>query len=143
ALAGLRPTQLVPTIPANLEPRTGLSMGEHQAITGAEWGISREAQDELAAASHRNLAAAYDRGFFDDLITPYLGLARDNNLRPDSSVEKLAKLPIAFGKSLGDAATMTAGNSTPLTDGASAVLLASEQWAAQHKLPVLAYFVDG
>jgi acetyl-CoA C-acetyltransferase len=143
ALAGLRPTQLVPTIPANLEPRTGLSMGEHQAITGAEWGISREAQDELAAASHRNLAAAYDRGFFDDLITPYLGLTRDNNLRPDSTVEKLAKLPIAFGKSLGDAATMTAGNSTPLTDGASAVLLASDDWAAAHKLPVLAYFVDG
>jgi acetyl-CoA C-acetyltransferase len=143
ALAGLRPTQLVPTIPANLEPRTGLSMGEHQAITGAEWGITREAQDELAAASHRNLAAAYDRGFFDDLITPYLGLTRDNNLRPDSSPEKLATLPIAFGKSLGDAATMTAGNSTPLTDGASAVLLASDEWAAAHKLPVLAHFVDG
>jgi acetyl-CoA C-acetyltransferase len=143
ALAGLRPTQLVPTIPANLEPRTGLSMGEHQAITGAEWGITREAQDELAVASHRNLAAAYDRGFFDDLITPYLGLTRDNNLRPDSSMEKLATLPIAFGKSLGDSATMTAGNSTPLTDGASAVLLASEEWAAAHRLPVLAHFVDG
>ncbi|MEO6885972.1 MAG: acetyl-CoA C-acetyltransferase, partial [Jatrophihabitantaceae bacterium] len=143
ALAGLRPTQLVPTIPANLEPRTGLSMGEHQAITGNEWGIAREAQDELAATSHQRMAAAYDRGFFDDLITPYLGLTRDNNLRADSTVEKLAKLSPAFGKSLGEAATMTAGNSTPLTDGASAVLLASDEWAKAHKLPVLAHFVDG
>jgi acetyl-CoA C-acetyltransferase len=142
ALAGLRPGQLVPSIPVNSEPRTGRSMGEHQAITTYEWGISREAQDELAAASHRNLAAAYDRGFFDDLLTPFLGLTRDQNLRPDSSVEKLAKLSPAFGKQLGENATMTAGNSTPLTDGASAVLLASEEWAAEHNLPVLAYFVD-
>jgi acetyl-CoA C-acetyltransferase len=142
ALAGLRPTQLIPAIPANLEPRTGLSMGEHQAITGNEWGIGREAQDELAAASHRNLAAAYERGFMDDLVTDFLGLTRDQNLRPDSSVDKLAKLAPAFGKSLGDGATMTAGNSTPLSDGASAVLLASEEWAAAHKLPVLAYLVD-
>jgi acetyl-CoA C-acetyltransferase len=142
ALAGLRPGQLVPSIPVNSEPRTGRSMGEHQAITTYEWGISREAQDELAAASHRNLAAAYDRGFFDDLLTPFLGLTRDQNLRPDSSVEKLAKLSPAFGKQLGEDATMTAGNSTPLTDGASAVLLASEEWAAEHNLPVLAYFVD-
>jgi acetyl-CoA C-acetyltransferase len=142
AVAGLRPQQLLPSIPVNSEPRTGLSMGEHQAITTLEWGISREAQDELAAASHRNLAAAYDRGFFDDLLTPFLGLDRDQNLRPDSSVEKLAKLPPAFGKAFGADATMTAGNSTPLTDGASAVLLASDDWAAEHKLPVLAYFVD-
>jgi acetyl-CoA C-acetyltransferase len=142
ALAGIRPTQLVPAIPVNSEPRTGLSMGEHQAITTIEWGIPREAQDELAAASHRNLAAAYDRGFFDDLITPFLGLVRDQNLRPDSSVEKLAKLAAAFGKVFGDEATMTAGNSTPLTDGASAVLLATDEWAAAHKLPVLAHFVD-
>jgi len=142
ALAGLRPTQLIPAVPANVEPRTGLSMGEHQAITGNEWGISREAQDELAAASHRNLAAAYDRGFLDDLVTGFLGLTRDQNLRPDSSVEKLATLPPAFGKSLGDGATMTAGNSTPLSDGASAVLLASEGWAAAHTLPVLAHLVD-
>jgi acetyl-CoA C-acetyltransferase len=142
ALAGLRPGQLVPSIPVNSEPRTGRSMGEHQAITTYEWGISREAQDELAAASHRNLAAAYDRGFFDDLLTPFLGLTRDQNLRPDSSVEKLAKLSPAFGKQLGEDATMTAGNSTPLTDGASAVLLASDEWAAEHNLPVLAYFVD-
>jgi acetyl-CoA C-acetyltransferase len=142
ALAGIRPGQLVPSIPVNSEPRTGLSMGEHQAITTHEWGITREAQDELAVASHRNLAAAYERGFLDDLITPFLGLSRDQNLRPDSSVEKLAKLAPAFGKSLGDEATMTAGNSTPLTDGASGVLLASDEWAAAHKLPVLAHFVD-
>jgi acetyl-CoA C-acetyltransferase len=142
ALAGFRPTQLIPAVPANVEPRTGLSMGEHQAITGNEWGISREAQDELAAASHRNLAAAYERGFMDDLVTGFLGLTRDQNLRPDSSLEKLAKLAPAFGKSLGEGATMTAGNSTPLSDGASAVLLASEEWASAHKLPVLAHLVD-
>jgi acetyl-CoA C-acetyltransferase len=143
ALARLRPQQLVPSIPVNSEPRTGMSMGEHQAITTLEWGITREAQDELAAASHQKLAAAYERGFVDDLITPFLGLSRDQNLRADSSVEKLGKLPPAFGKAFGDKATMTAGNSTPLTDGASTVLLGSEQWAAEHKLPVLAYFVDG
>lgn len=142
ALAGIRPNQLVPNIPQNSEPRTGLSMGEHQAITALEWGISREAQDELAATSHHNLAASYDRGFQDDLITPFLGLARDQNLRADSSVEKLAKLSPVFGKSFGDEATMTAGNSTPLTDGAAAVLLASEDWAKAHNLPVQAYFVD-
>lgn len=142
ALAGIRPNQLVPNIPQNSEPRTGLSMGEHQAITALEWGISREAQDELAATSHHNLAASYDRGFQDDLITPFLGLARDQNLRADSSVEKLAKLSPVFGKSFGDDATMTAGNSTPLTDGAAAVLLASEDWAKAHNLPVQAYFVD-
>ncbi|MGI8677757.1 MAG: acetyl-CoA C-acetyltransferase [Jatrophihabitans sp.] len=142
ALAGIRPQQLMPTIPQNSEPRTGLSMGEHQAVTTIEWGITRGAQDELAAASHHNLAASYDRGFQDDLITPFLGLSRDQNLRADSSVEKLAKLSPAFGKSFGGEATMTAGNSTPLTDGASSVLLASDDWAAAHKLPVLAYFVD-
>jgi acetyl-CoA C-acetyltransferase len=140
ALAGLRPQQLVPAIPANLEPRTGLSMGEHQAVTTKEWGITREAQDELAAASHQHLGAAYDRGFFDDLMTPFLGLNRDQNLRADSTVEKLAKLSPVFGK--GEGATMTAGNSTPLTDGASSVLLASDEWAAQHGLPVLAHLVD-
>ncbi|MEP7021367.1 MAG: acetyl-CoA C-acetyltransferase [Pseudonocardiales bacterium] len=140
ALSGLRPQQLVPAIPSNSEPRTGMSMGEHQAVTTLEWAITREAQDELAAASHHNLAAAYDRGFFDDLITPFLGLVRDQNLRPDTTIEKLAKLAPVFGK--GDAATMTAGNSTPLSDGASTVLLASDEWAAEHKLPVLAHFVD-
>ncbi|UHT64507.1 acetyl-CoA C-acetyltransferase [Acinetobacter lwoffii] len=123
--------------PKNGEPRTGLSMGDHQAITTLEWGISREAQDELAASSHQKMAAAYEEGFFDDLITPFLGLQRDNNLRPDSSVEKLAKLKPAFGK--GDARTMTAGNSTPLTDGASCVLLASEEWAKANGHEVLAY----
>ena len=123
--------------PKNGEPRTGLSMGDHQAITTLEWGISREAQDELAASSHQKMAAAYEEGFFDDLITPFLGLERDNNLRPDSSVEKLAKLKPAFGK--GDARTMTAGNSTPLTDGASCILLASEEWAKANGHEVLAY----
>ncbi|HEX6055669.1 MAG TPA: acetyl-CoA C-acyltransferase, partial [Intrasporangium sp.] len=130
ALSAFRPTQLAPSIPENGEPRTGMSMGEHMAVTAAEWGITREAQDELAAASHQKLAAAYDRGFFDDLMTPYLGLTRDNNLRPDSTVDKLAKLKPVFGK--GENATMTAGNSTPLTDGASVVLLASEEWAEAH-----------
>ena len=123
--------------PRNGEPRTGLSMGDHQAITALEWGISRESQDELAAASHQKMAAAYEEGFFNDLITPFLGLERDNNLRPDSTVEKLAKLKPAFGK--GDARTMTAGNSTPLTDGASCVLLASEEWAKANGHEILAY----
>jgi acetyl-CoA C-acetyltransferase len=142
AVASLRPRDLAPSAPGTNEPRTGLSMGEHQALTTQRWGITREAQDELAAASHRNLAAAYDRGFFDDLLTPYRGLSKDNNLRADSTVDKLAKLKPAFGKHLGDEASMTAGNSTPLTDGASAVLLGSEAFAAEHSLPVLADFVD-
>ncbi len=140
ALARIRPGQLVPDMPRNSEPRTGLAMGDHAAITAEEWQIGREEQDELAARSHQNMAAAYERGFFDDLVTPYLGLARDNNLRPDSSVEKLAKLMPVFGT--GEGATMTAGNSTPLTDGASAVLLASDEWAAAKGLPVLAHLVD-
>ncbi|HYF24989.1 MAG TPA: acetyl-CoA C-acyltransferase, partial [Baekduia sp.] len=104
------------------------------------WGVSREAQDELTAASHTNLAAAYERGFMDDLVRPFLGQTRDQNLRPDSSVEKLAKLKPVFG---GPGGTMTAGNSTPLSDGASAVLLASEDWARERGLPVLAYFSHG
>jgi len=136
-LGHLRPGQIVPDVPRNAEPRTGLSMGEHQARTTARWGIEREAQDELAAASHQRAAAAYERGFFDDLVTPYLGLTRDQNLRPDSTVEKLAKLKPVFGK--GDGATMTAGNSTPLTDGAATVLLSSDAWAAERGLPVLAH----
>ncbi|MEQ3552049.1 acetyl-CoA C-acetyltransferase [Pseudonocardia nematodicida] len=136
----LRPAQLVPEIPRNAEPRTGLSMGEHAARTALEWGIGRTEQDELTARSHRNLAAAYERGFFDDLVTPYLGLTRDGNLRPDSSVEKLGKLKPVFGS--GPEATMTAGNSTPLTDGAALVLLGSDEWAAEHRLPVLAHVVD-
>ncbi|MYW91849.1 acetyl-CoA C-acetyltransferase [Amycolatopsis rubida] len=135
-VAKIRPGHIVPEIPRNAEPRTGLSMGEHAALTAQVWDVTREAQDELAATSHRNLAAAYDRGFFDDLVTPYLKLARDQNLRPDSSAEKLAKLKPVYG---GPDGTMTAGNSTPLTDGASTVLLATEQWAKAHNLPVLAY----
>ncbi|MGY1771853.1 acetyl-CoA C-acetyltransferase [Blastococcus sp. SYSU D00813] len=140
ALSGIRPGQLAPEIPRNAEPRTGLAMGDHAAITAKEWEIGREEQDELTVRSHRNLAAAYDRGFFDDLVTPYLGLSRDQNLRPDSSMEKLARLEPVFGE--GPDATMTAGNSTPLTDGASAVLLASDEWAAERGLPVLAHLVD-
>src|SRR4051794_37803253 len=141
AAAKLRPLQpFRPEIPRNSEPRTGLSMGEHAAITARQWGIERRAQDELALASHQRLAAAYDRGFFDDLVTPYLGLTRDQNLRPDTTVEKLGSLKPAFGRC--EDATMTAGNSSPLTDGASTVLLASEEWAAEHHLPVQAWLVD-
>jgi acetyl-CoA C-acetyltransferase len=138
ALGAIRPGDIGLEIPQNGEPRTRMSMGEHAALTALEWQITREAQDELAATSHQRLAAAYDAGFLDDQVTPFRGLERDNNLRPDSSAEKLAKLKPVFGK--GEAATMTAGNSTPLTDGASAVLLASEEWAAEHDLPVLAWF---
>jgi acetyl-CoA C-acetyltransferase len=114
-------------------------MGEHTQVMAREWGVTRSEQDELAAASHQNLAAAYDRGFYDDLMTPYLGLERDQNLRADSTVEKLAKLKPVFG---GEDGTMTAGNSTPLSDGASTVLLGSEEWAKEHDLKVLAHFVD-
>ncbi|HKU36003.1 MAG TPA: acetyl-CoA C-acetyltransferase [Paenarthrobacter sp.] len=142
-LGKIRPKDLAPDAPNTGEPRTGLSMGEHQALTTAQWKISREAQDELAFNSHHNLAAAYDRGFFDDLITPYRGLSRDSNLRPDTSLEKLAALKPVFGKNLGSQATMTAGNSTPLTDGASTVLLSSDEWADSHGLPKLATVVDG
>ncbi|MEA2146065.1 MAG: acetyl-CoA C-acetyltransferase [Solirubrobacteraceae bacterium] len=139
ALAKIRPQQVVPEIPRNAEPRTGLSMGEHTAIMATDWGIGRVEQDELAARSHRHLAAAYDTGFLDDLVTPFLGLERDQNLRPDSSPEKLAKLRPVFG---GPEGTMTAGNSTPLSDGASSVLLATEEWAAAHGIPVQAYFTE-
>ncbi|GFM20063.1 MULTISPECIES: acetyl-CoA C-acetyltransferase [Mycobacteriaceae] len=141
-LVGKLPASVGVEIPVNSEPRTGMSMGEHAAVTAKEMGVKRVDQDELAAASHRNMAAAYDRGFFDDLVSPFLGLYRDNNLRADSSPEKLAKLKPVFGVRNGDA-TMTAGNSTPLTDGASVALLASEEWAAERSIPVLAYFVDG
>lgn len=140
-LVGKLPASLGVEIPTNGEPRTGMSMGEHAAVTAKQMGIKRVDQDELAAASHQKMAAAYDRGFFDDLVTPFLGLYRDNNLRGDSSAEKLAKLRPVFGVRNGDA-TMTAGNSTPLTDGASVALLASEDWAAEHGHEPLAYFVD-
>jgi acetyl-CoA C-acetyltransferase len=138
-LAKLRPQQIVPQLPRNAEPRTGLSMGQHAAIMARDWGIGREEQDELAVSSHRNLAAAYDTGFEEDLVMPFLGLERDQNLRPDSSAEKLAKLRPVFG---GEDGTMTAGNSTPLSDGASAVLLASEEWAAARGLPVQAFLTE-
>jgi acetyl-CoA C-acetyltransferase len=139
ALAKLRPQQLVPEIPRNAEPRTGLSMGEHCAIMAREWEITREAQDELAADSHRKLAQAYDSGWLGDLVTPFLGLERDQTLRPDSTPEKLAKLKPVFG---GPDGTMTAGNSTPLSDGASAVLLASEEWAEAHDVAVQAFITE-
>ncbi|MEE1790243.1 acetyl-CoA C-acetyltransferase [Streptomyces sp. BE308] len=138
ALAGVRPRHLVPDIPRNAEPRTGLSMGEHAAVTARRWEISREAQDLLAATSHQRLAAAYERGLLHDLVVPYRGLARDQNLRPGSTVEKLATLKPVFGADHPDA-TMTAGNSTPLTDGAATVLLASEEWAERQGLEPLAY----
>jgi len=140
-LATIRPGDIGIDAPSNGEPRTGLSMGEHQALTALEWQITREAQDELAVASHHNLARSYEEGWQDDLITPFRGVERDNNMRADSSLEKLATLKPVFGK--GEAATMTAGNSTPLSDGASAALLSSEGWAAEHGIEPLAYFVDG
>ncbi len=141
AATKLRPKHFIPSFPRNGEPRTGLAMGDHAAITAAEWQIPREEQDKLAIASHQKLAAAYERGFFNDLITPYLGLKRDQNLRPEASLEKLATLKPCFGDR--ETGTMTAANSTPLTDGASVVLLASEEWAKANNLPVLAYFIDG
>jgi acetyl-CoA C-acetyltransferase len=140
AFAKLRPAHLAPSPPRNVEPRTGLSMGEHAALTAVEWDISRQDQDALALESHRRLAAAYERGFFDSLVTPFRGLDRDDNLRADSSMDRLAALKPVFGR--GATATMTAGNSTPLTDGASVVLLASEAWAKRRKLPVLAYLTQ-
>lgn len=141
-LAQIRPTHLAPEQPKNAEPRTGLSMGDSQALTGEEWGISREAQDELAVASHHNLAASYEAGWQDDLVTPFKGVERDNNMRADSSLEKLATLKPVFGKQLGDKATMTAANSTPLSDGASVALLASEEEAAKRGWNVRAFLTD-
>ncbi|MEU7326487.1 acetyl-CoA C-acetyltransferase [Streptomyces griseoviridis] len=138
ALARIRPAHLVPDIPRNAEPRTGLSMGEHAAVTARAWGVTREEQDALAAASHQRLAAAYERGFFQDLVVPFRGLARDQNLRPGSTPAKLAALKPVFGLDAPDP-TMTAGNSTPLTDGAATVLLASEEWARARGLRPLAY----
>ncbi|MEU2726618.1 acetyl-CoA C-acetyltransferase [Streptomyces griseoviridis] len=138
ALARVRPAHLVPDIPRNAEPRTGLSMGEHAAVTARAWGVTRKEQDALAAASHQRLAAAYERGFFQDLVVPFRGLARDQNLRPGSTPAKLAALKPVFGLDAPDP-TMTAGNSTPLTDGAATVLLASEEWARARGLRPLAY----
>ncbi|QNP67474.1 acetyl-CoA C-acetyltransferase [Streptomyces genisteinicus] len=138
ALSRIRPRHLVPDIPRNAEPRTGLSMGEHAAVTARRWGISREDQDLLAATSHQRLAAAYDRGFLDDLVVPFRTLERDQNLRPGSTVEKLAGLRTVYGNDA-PGPTMTAGNSTPLTDGAATVLLASEEWAEARGLTPLAW----
>lgn len=140
ALSKVRPQHLTPAIPQNSEPRTGLSMGESAAITALEWQIGREEQDQLAVESHHKLAASYDRGFHDDLVTPFRGLERDQNLRADSSVEKLSTLKPVFGK--GETATMTAANSTPLTDGASVVLLCSEEYAEAQGWEPLAYLTE-
>ncbi|AWY42612.1 acetyl-CoA C-acetyltransferase [Pseudomonas putida] len=137
----LRPRHLIPEFPRNGEPRTGLSMGQHCELMAQTWGISREDQDRLALESHQKLAASYAEGWHNDLMTPYLGLTRDNNLRPDSTLEKLASLKPAYEKSA--KGTLTAGNSTPLTDGASLVLLGSEEWAKERGLPILAHLRDG
>ena len=138
---GLRPRHFKPSLPGVLEPRTGLSMGESTELTAKEWGITREDQDQLAFESHHKAAAAYDEGFYADLVMPFQSAVEDNNIRRDSSIEKLAKLRPVFDRS--EKGTMTAGNSTPLTDGAAAVLLASEEWARTRGLPVLAYLRYG
>jgi acetyl-CoA C-acetyltransferase len=137
----LRPDMFAPSIPTVNERRTGLSMGEHCELMVKQWKITREAQDELALASHLNGARAYQEGFYDDLITPFQGLSRDNNLRGDTSAEKLANLKPAFDKTSGFG-TLTAGNSTPLTDGAAAVLLSSERWAQEHGHKPQAFLID-
>lgn len=136
----LNPKNFVPAIPKNGEPRTGMSMGEHTEVMAKEWGLTREEQDDLAAKSHNNLAAAYERGFFNDLITPFGGLECDNNMRPGSTPEGMAKLKPAFDKENG---TLTAANSSTLTDGASAVLMCSEEWAKEKGLEILAYMTFG
>ena len=136
AFKGFSPSELVPVAPSTSEPRTGLSMGQHAELMAQEWKIGREDQDRLAFESHKKAAEAYRSGYLDDLIVPFAGVFRDNNLREDISLERLAQLKPAFDKERG---TLTAGNSTPLTDGAAAVLLASEEWAASRGLPVQAY----
>ena len=136
AIAKIRPSMLVPAIPTNGEPRTRMSMGQHCEVMAKEWNIARADQDQLAYESHKKAAAAYDAGFYDDLLVEFAGVKKDNNLRPDIALEKLASLGPAFDKKNG---TLSAGNSTPLTDGASTVLLASEDWAKQHGLKPLAY----
>ncbi len=141
ALKGFSPGELKPVSPTNGEMRTGLSMGQHCERMAQEWEITREDQDQLAYDSHQKTAAGYDAGFFDDLITPWSGINRDNNLRADTSIEKLASLRTVFDK--GPKATLSAGNSTSLTDGAAAVLLCSEEWAASNKLPVQAFLTTG
>ncbi|HEY0917696.1 acetyl-CoA C-acetyltransferase [Devosia sp.] len=142
ALRGFSPAELAPVAPSTEEPRTGLSMGEHCELMARQWDISREEQDQLALRSHQNAARAYDEGFHDDLVVPCAGVLKDNNVRPDTSLEKLAALQPVYDRKSGKG-TLTAGNSTPLTDGAAAVLLASEEWAKARGLPVLAYLVHG
>jgi acetyl-CoA C-acetyltransferase len=132
----IRPKHFIPVAPMNSELRTGLSMGEHTEFTAKMFGISREQQDQYAFESHKKMAKGYENGFFDDMISPYLGLERDNNLRTDTTLDKLSKLKPAFDKENG---TLTAGNSSPLTDGASCILLASEEWANNNNYPILAY----
>ena len=139
AFAKVRPADLAPVPPAVVEPRTGLSMGESQALTTRNWGITREEQDAWTLTSHQHLAAAWDAGFFDDLVTPYLTVAKDKILRPDTTLEALGRLKPVFG---GPDGTMTAGNSTALTDGAAVVLLAEESYAREQNWPVLARVVD-
>jgi acetyl-CoA C-acetyltransferase len=138
---GLRMRDLKPVLPGVVEPRTGLSMGQSCELMVKTWNITREEQDRLAYESHVKAAAAWSEGFYDDLVVPYRDLSSDNNVRADTSMEKLAKLKPVFD--LSGSGTLTAGNSTPLTDGSAALLLASEQWAAEHKLPVLAYLTAG
>ena len=142
AFKGFSFGELTPVAPSVNEPRTGMSMGQHCELMAREWGISRRSQDEMAVASHRNAAKAYDEGFHDDLLVQCAGLVRDNNVRADSNLDKMSTLKPAFDKSSGKG-TLTAGNSTPLTDGAAGVLLASEDWAKARGLPVLAYLTMG
>ncbi len=134
--------ELTPTAPSVNEPRTKMSMGQHCELMAREWGITREAQDKFALKSHMNASKAYDEGFHDDLIVPCAGIVKDNNVRADSTLEKMATMKPAFDKKSGFG-TLTAANSTPLTDGAAAVLLASEEWAKERGLPILAYLSMG
>jgi len=140
AFKGFSPGELAPQPPSVSEPRTGLSMGQHTELMAQEWHISRSEQDRLAMESHRKAAEAYRSGYFDDLIVPFAGVFRDNNLREDMNLDRLATLKPAFDKS--EHATLTAANSTPLTDGAACVLLASETWAASRALPIAAYLTQ-
>ena len=142
AFKGFNFGEITPAAPSTQEPRTGLSMGEHCELMAKQWGISREAQDVLALRSHQNAASAYDAGFHDDLIVPCAGIYKDNNVRPDTSLEKMATMKPAFDRKSGKG-TLTAANSTPLTDGASSVLLASEEWARERGLPILGYLTMG
>jgi len=140
AFKGMTPGEIAPLPPDTREPRTGLGMGEHCELMAKEWGITREAQDLLAYESHKKAAAAYDEGFMDDLVIPCAGVFRDNNIREDISLEKMAELKPAFDKVGG---TITAASSSPLTDGAATILLSSEEWAEKHGIPVQAYLTLG